>query len=88
MDKKIHITDTEFNAIVPQYKKECNPHTLELSCFRINLNPYTGISIVIKDINKSLNWFNNLIKNVPCSASKDVLTICDKLFLLNNEGLK
>ena len=77
--KTIKITTKEFNAI--------QPHTglRSLKCFKLWLHD-DGIQVMmeIKNIETTLEWLRDLIREMPWSVGKDVITLADKVFFLLN----
>ena len=79
MNKKINITNKEFNSIHKHTNKK------SLKCFKLFLTNDNQVIMEIISIDNTLNWLRVLIKKLPFNVSKDVITISDKVFFINNK---
>jgi len=79
--KKIKITEFEFNSI--------HPHTNKASLKVFALFAGTeGLTMQIKNIDGTMNWLEGIIKKLPHTVSKDVITVLDKVFFIKREILE
>ena len=76
--KKIKITEKEFNSI--------QPHTGQVSLKVFQLFTGTeGLTMQIKNIDGTMNWLRDIIRELPFSVSKDVISVLDKVFFISNK---
>lgn len=76
--KTIKITEKEFNAI--------QPHTGQASLKVFALwNSFDGVLMEIESIDGTMEWLRNVIKELPFSVAKDVISVLDKVFFISNK---
>tara|TARA_R110002020_G_scaffold45349_3_gene129792 strand:+ start:90 stop:335 length:246 start_codon:yes stop_codon:yes gene_type:complete len=76
--KTIKITEKEFNSI--------QPHTgqASLKVFALFNSP-EGVLMELEDVNGTMNWLISVIRELPHSVSKDVISVLDKVFFISNK---
>ena len=76
--KTIKITEQEFNSI--------QPHTGQASLKVFALfTSVEGLTMEIKSIDGTINWLRDIIKELPFSISKDIISVLDKVFFISNK---
>ena len=76
--KTIKITEKEFNSI--------QSHTGQASLKAFALfTGVEGLTMEIKDIDGTMNWLRDIIRELPFSVSKDVISVLDKVFFISNK---
>tara|TARA_R100001594_G_scaffold127694_1_gene165495 strand:- start:52 stop:387 length:336 start_codon:yes stop_codon:yes gene_type:complete len=69
--KSIEITYKEFNAI--------QPHIVPSDTFDLNIKT-NCILMEIHNFNRTMEWLRDIIKELPFSVGKDVISVLDKVF--------